>query len=182
MSDLNFSKAVKWYQELRTDLIESLENIESTKFTITQWKHQDEGGGEMGKIKGTIIEKGGVNISNVAGKFTKSFSKKIPGTEKNNSYKATGISVVLHPLSPHIPSMHFNTRYLETQKKWFGGGIDVTPCLPFAEEKDYHSKLKNICDLYNNSYYNNFKKWCDEYFYLPHRDEPRGIGGIFLIT
>ena len=180
MSNSNIEKAQQWFQELRENLITKIEDIESTKFYINEWKHREEGGGKMSKIKGTVIEKGGVNISSVAGQFTKNFSKNIPGTENNNSYKATGISVVLHPCSPHIPSMHFNTRYLETEKMWFGGGMDMTPCMPFAEEHDYHIKLKKMCDQHNNNYYPKFKKWCDEYFYLPHRSEPRGIGGIFF--
>ncbi len=180
MSNSNIEKAQQWFQELRENLITKIEYIESTKLYINELKHLEEGGGKMSKIKGTVIEKGGVNISSVAGQFTKNFSKNIPGTENNNSYKATGISVVLHPCSPHIPSMHFNTRYLETEKMWFGGGMDMTPCMPFAEEHDYHIKLKKMCDQHNNNYYPKFKKWCDEYFYLPHRSEPRGIGGIFF--
>ena len=164
MSNSNIEKAQKWFQKLRENLINKIEEIESSKFNITEWKHREEGGGKMSKIKGTIIEKGGVNVSSVAGQFTKNFSKNIPGTEKNNSYKATGISVVLHPCSPHIPSMHFNTRYLETEKMWFGGGMDMTPCMPFAEENDYHIKLKKMCDQHNDNYYPKFKKWCDEYF------------------
>ena len=134
MSNSNIQKAQEWFQELRKSLIKDIEAIEISKFIVTEWNHSQDGGGKMSKIKGSVLEKGGVNISSVAGKFNRDFSKKIPGTENNNSYKATGISVVLHPCSPHIPSMHFNTRYLETEKKWFGGGIDITPCLPFVEE------------------------------------------------
>ena len=180
MTDSNFINAQEWFKELRAKLINDIEKIENQKFIVTEWKHREEGGGKMSKVKGSIIEKGGVNISTVAGKFEKNFSKNIVGTENNNSYKATGISVVLHPYSPYIPSMHFNTRYLETEKSWFGGGMDITPCLPFEEEKDYHVELKKMCDQHNDNYYPKFKKWCDEYFYLPHRNEPRGIGGIFF--
>ena len=180
MSNLSINKAEEWFKELRKNLIAEIELIENHKFTVTKWQHREEGGGLMSKIKGDIIEKGGVNISTVAGQFTDSFSKRMLGTENDSSYKATGISVVLHPFSPHIPSMHFNTRYLETGKVWFGGGMDITPCLPFIEEKNYHFELKKMCDQHNDSYYPKFKKWCDEYFYLPHRSEPRGIGGIFF--
>ena len=180
MFNTNILKAKEWFQELRENLINSIENIETSKFTISEWKHQEEGGGKISKIKGGIIEKGGVNVSTVAGQFNNNFSKNIPGTENNSFYRATGISVVLHPCSPHIPSMHFNTRYLETEKLWFGGGMDMTPCMPFEEENDYHMKLKQICDHHNNNYYPKFKKWCDKYFYLSHRNEPRGIGGIFF--
>ena len=180
MTDSNFKNAQEWFQELRGSLIDDIEKIENQKFIVTDWQHLEEGGGKMSKVKGSIIEKGGVNVSTVAGKFKKNFSKNIIGTERDSSYKATGISVVLHPCSPHIPSMHFNTRYLETEKSWFGGGMDITPCLPFEEEKDYHVELKKMCDQHNDNYYPKFKKWCDEYFYLPHRNEPRGIGGIFF--
>ena len=180
MFNSNIIKAEKWFQELRNNLIKEIEAIETSRFVINEWSHSQEGGGKMSKIKGSILEKGGVNISSVAGKFNNNFSKQIPGTDHDNSYKATGISVVFHPCSPHIPSMHFNTRYLETEKVWFGGGMDITPCLPFSEEKDYHTELKKMCDQHNDSYYPKYKKWCDEYFFLPHRNEPRGIGGIFF--
>jgi len=180
MSNSNIIIAKEWFFKLREKIINKIENIETEKFIISEWKHQEEGGGTMSKIKGTVVEKGGVNISTVGGKFTESFSKKIPGTKNNSFYRATGISVVLHPCSPHIPSMHFNTRYLETGEKWFGGGMDMTPSLPFEEENDYHLKLKKVCDQHDKTYYPKFKKWCDEYFYLQHRNEPRGIGGIFF--
>ena len=180
MSSSNVIKAKEWFEELRNNLISDIEAVETSKFFIKEWKHSQEGGGKMSKIKGSVLEKGGVNISSVAGEFNKDFSKRMPGTDNDNSYKATGISVVLHPCSPHIPSMHFNTRYLETEKVWFGGGMDITPCLPFIDEKDYHAELKKMCDQHNDNYYPKYKKWCDEYFFLPHRNEPRGIGGIFF--
>ena len=134
----------------------------------------------MSKLKGSVIEKGGVNISSVSGKFEKKMVGQVPGTENNSSYKATGISVVLHPHSPHIPSMHFNTRYLQTEQEWFGGGMDITPCLPYEDEENFHNSLEKMCNQFNQSYYQKYKKWCDEYFYLPHRKEKRGIGGIFF--
>ncbi len=180
MMSSNFIIVEKWFHELRDKIVHDIETMENVKFKITNWKHREKGGGKMSKIKGKIFEKAGVNISSVAGKFDKNFAKRIPGTKKNSDYKATGISVVLHPSSPHIPSMHFNTRYLETEKKWFGGGMDITPSLQFKEKKNYHLELKKMCDEYDYRYYLKFKKWCDEYFYLPHRKEPRGIGGIFF--
>ena len=180
MSTKKFNIAKEWFEELRNQLVQSLENVDSEQFVVTHWDHKEEGGGKMSKIKGSVIEKGGVNISSVSGHFSENMKGKIPGTENKNTYKATGISVVLHPHSPHIPSMHFNTRYLQTQEEWFGGGMDVTPCLPFAEENNYHNELKSLCDQHGKNYYEKYKKWFDEYFYLPHRNEPRGIGGIFF--
>ena len=180
MSSNNFKKAQEWFENLRDEIVNNIEKLEKNKFEVVLWNHSEKGGGKMSKISGKIIEKGGVNISTVGGQFKKEYADKIPGTKNSLYYNATGISVVLHPFSPQIPSMHFNTRYLETEKSWFGGGIDITPCLFFDYEKNFHTKLKNICDKYNNQYYDKFSKWCDEYFYLHHRKEPRGIGGIFF--
>ena len=105
----------------------------------------------------------------------------IPGARENPNYNATGISVVLHPLSPKIPSMHFNTRFIKTSQEWFGGGMDVTPSkIDLNEKREFHKTLKNMCNRHNKKYYTKYKKWCDEYFYLPHRKESRGIGGIFF--
>ena len=180
MSDSNIKISKKWFEELRNSLVDEIENIENKKFIVSEWPHKEEGGGKMSKIYGSIIEKGGVNISTVSGKFTKDFSKRFEGTENSRLYKATGISVVIHPQSPHIPSMHFNSRYIETGKSWFGGGIDLTPSLKFDEENEYHTGLRKICEKHNSLYYPKFKKWCDDYFYLSYRKEPRGIGGIFF--
>lgn len=175
-----FNTAKEWFQSLRDQIVNSLESIDDSKFIITEWNHKSEGGGKMSKLKSALIEKGGVNISTVSGKFGKSMIGKIPGTENDQSYQATGISVVIHPNSPHIPSMHFNTRYLKTEQEWFGGGMDITPCLPYIDEKNYHLLLEKMCNKFNKSYYAEYKKWCDDYFYLPHRNEARGIGGIFF--
>ena len=180
MSSIKFNTAKEWFEKLRDQLINSLENLDTEKFIITEWEHKSQGGGKMSKLKSSIIEKGGVNTSSVSGKFNEDMVGKVPGTDNNPSYKATGISVVLHPSSPHIPSMHFNTRYLQTEKEWFGGGIDITPCLPYVDEKNYHLSLEKMCNKFNKSYYSEYKKWCDDYFYLPHRKESRGIGGIFF--
>ena len=180
MSSVKFNAAKAWFEKLRNKLVNSLETICDEKFIITEWDHKSEGGGKMSKIKSSVIEKGGVNISSVSGVFQENMIGKVPGTENNASYKATGISVVLHPESPFIPSMHFNTRYLQTEQEWFGGGMDITPCLPFKDEKNYHLSLEKVCNRFNKVYYQEYKKWCDDYFYLPHRKEARGIGGIFF--
>ena len=180
MTDHNFNKAKNWFEDLRNQLINMIVEIDGSDFIKTHWTHRHQGGGIMAKIKGSVIEKGGVNISSVSGKFNSQMQEKIPGAKDNPNYKATGISVVLHPVSPRIPSMHFNTRYLMTTEQWFGGGMDITPCMEFENLELYHKGLKNICDKYDSKKYSEYKKWCDDYFYLPHRKEARGAGGIFF--
>ena len=171
----------KWFKELQNIICDTIEALEkehgsNIKFKKNKWKH-----GEYRTIYGKVIEKGGVAFSNVVGKFPKEFAKKIPGTKNNINFWSSGISVVVHPVSPKIPAMHFNTRFICTQKNWFGGGMDVTPCLVDNKEKRYvHNKLKKMCDIHSKKYYPKYKKWCDKYFYLPHRNEARGIGGIFF--
>ena len=135
----------------------------------------------MGSIRGKIVEKGGVNISTVSGQFSEEMSLRIPGAKKDPQFWATGISVVIHPTSPLIPSMHFNSRFLKTSKTWFGGGIDITPAISFKKETEYfHSILDKACSKHSKTYYDEHKKWCDEYFFLKHRNEARGAGGIFF--
>ena len=171
----------EWFIKLQNIICNIVEQIEkeygsNIKFKKNKWKY-----GEFRTINGEVIEKGGVAFSNVVGKFSKKFAKKIPGTNKTTHFWSSGISVVLHPKNPKIPAMHFNTRFICTKKSWFGGGMDITPSLIDDKEKKYfHSMLKKMCNLHNKKYYLKYKKWCDEYFYLPHRDEPRGIGGIFF--
>ena len=171
----------KWFIELQNLICDNIEDLEKEygskkKFKKNKWKH-----GEYRTIEGKVIEKGGVAFSNVIGKFPKKFAKKIPGTKKNSNFWSSGISVVLHPNNPKFPAMHFNTRFICTKKSWFGGGIDVTPNFIDNKEKKYfHNKLKKMCNYHNKKYYLKYKKWCDEYFYLPHRNESRGIGGIFF--
>ena len=173
--------AKEWFFTLRNQLITTIEKIDGSKFKFKDWEHSGKGGGTMGIIKGKIIEKGGVNISTVSGKFSEKMRSRIPGAENSGKYWATGISVVIHPLSPLIPSMHFNSRYLKTQKQWFGGGMDITPAIKIKNETSkYHKNLKEACDKHNKSYYEKHKKWCDEYFFLKHRNESRGVGGIFF--
>ena len=171
----------KWFIKLQNIICENIELLEkeygsNKKFKKNKWKY-----GEFRIIKGKVIEKGGVAFSNVVGKFPKEFAKKIPGTKDNNKFWSSGISVVLHPKNPKIPAMHFNTRFICTQKNWFGGGMDATPCLvDLKEKKFFHKELKKVCNVHSKKYYPKYKKWCDEYFYLPHRKETRGIGGIFF--
>ena len=171
----------KWFIELQNLICDNIEDLEKEygskkKFKKNKWKH-----GEYRTIEGKVIEKGGVAFSNVIGKFPKKFAKKIPGTKKNSNFWSSGISVVLHPNNPKFPAMHFNTRFICTKKSWFGGGMDLTPCLKDISQKKYfHKELKKMCDTHNKKYYPKYKKWCDNYFYLPHRNEMRGIGGIFF--
>jgi len=176
-----------WFKTLQNSICHSIENLENNKikFIPTTWKRsskKNEGGGEYRILKnGKIFEKVGVNFSKVYGRFPKQFQKNIPGAQKDPKFWASGISVVMHMKNPHIPAMHFNTRYICTTHDWFGGGMDVTPSIKDeSEKKNFHKILKEMCDRHNKKYYNKYKKWCDEYFYLPHRKEPRGIGGIFF--
>ncbi len=181
-------KLVKnWFKILQKSICDEIIKLEGgkIKFKTKRWKRHNlkkEGGGEF-KIfeNGKIFEKVGVNYSEVYGKISNKFKKKIPGTKKKNYFWASGISVVMHMKNPHVPAMHFNTRYIFTSFDWFGGGIDVTPCLRNKKiEKWFHNELKIMCDNHDKKYYKIFKNWCDDYFYLPHRKEKRGIGGIFF--
>ena len=158
-------------------------NLKNRAFTKRSWKKEKikEGGGtSFLLINGSVFERVGVNHSTVSGKFKKSFRSNVLGAEKNGKYWASGISVVAHMKNPKMPALHFNTRFVATSKEWFGGGMDATPSYKDKKEEILiHKKLKNIC-LINKKNYNKYKKWCDNYFYLPHRKEPRGIGGIFF--
>ena len=179
--------ASNWFKILQDSICNCILNLESNKikFETTTWKRslkKDEGGGEYRILKnGKIFDKVGVNFSKVHGKFPKDFHKKIPGAEKDPRFWASGISVVMHMKNPLIPAMHFNTRYICTTYDWFGGGMDVTPSKEDKnEKKEFHKLLKKMCNRHNKNYYSKYKKWCDKYFYLTHRKEPRGIGGIFF--
>ena len=181
-------KLVKnWFKTLQDMVCFEIEEIENNKkkFISNRWKKnkkKDEGGGEYRILEnGKVFEKVGVNFSEVYGKFSKEFRKKIPGANSNPNFWASGISIVMHMQNPHIPAMHFNTRYIYTSFGWFGGGMDVTPSIEDKKLKNwFHKELKLTCDRQNKSYYKKYKKNCDEYFYLPHRKETRGIGGIFF--
>ena len=179
--------ARNWFKTLQEVLCKEIEELEggSKLFKYKNWergKKSNEGGGQSRIYEnGKIFDKVGVNFSEVYGKFSNQFKNKIPGTNKNSKFWASGISVVMHMKNPHVPAMHFNTRYVYTSYGWFGGGMDVTPCFKDKKlEKWFHSEIKISCDKHNKNYYKKYKKWCDEYFYLPHRNEPRGIGGIFF--
>jgi coproporphyrinogen III oxidase len=176
-----------WFKILQEVICSEIEIIEnnSTKFKSNNWNKsllKDEGGGEYRMLKnGKVFEKVGVNFSEVYGKFSKEMKKSIPGAENNPNFWASGISVVMHMKNPHIPAMHFNTRYINTTLDWFGGGIDLTQCINDVREKKwFHKELKKTCNRHNKNYHKKYKKLCDEYFYLPHRNEMRGIGGIFF--
>ncbi len=176
-----------WFKMLQDSLCQSIKGLERNKveFKSTKWrrnKKKDEGGGEFRILEnGKIFDKVGVNYSKVYGRFPKNFQKKILGAKKDSRFWASGISVVMHMKNPLVPAMHFNTRYICTTQNWFGGGIDVTPSkIDNNEKKKFHKILKRMCDRHNKNYYPKYKKWCDEYFFLPHRNEARGIGGIFF--
>ena len=181
-------KLVKnWFISLQEIICSEIIKIEkkNTKFKTKEWKRndsKDEGGGKSRVLEnGNIFDKVGVNFSEVYGKFSKEFKNKIPGTEKVNKFWASGISIVMHMKNPHVPAIHFNTRYIYTDHGWFGGGIDVTPCFNDKNvKKILFKELKKVCDRQNKNTFKKYKKWCDEYFYLPHRKEARGIGGIFF--
>jgi coproporphyrinogen III oxidase len=184
-----------WFKELRNAICESFEEIERKfnhktikkkpgKFNKVKWerlKNKKGGGGEMAIMKGRIFEKVGVNISTVYGTFSKEFRKQVPGCKKSGNFWASGISLVAHLHSPFITAAHFNTRHIITSKSWFGGGTDITPAMPDKKNINFfHNSLKQACSRHNQKYYPKFKKWCNEYFYLKHRNETRGAGGIFF--
>ena len=177
----------KWFSYLQAQICNHFEKIEkdsksSKKFISTNWSKKANGGGGTFKIlkNGKVFDKVGVNKSTVKGTFSKKFRQNILGAEKNGKYWASGISVVAHMKNPKVPAIHFNTRFIVTSKNWYGGGIDLTPCLKDKKEEIYfHKKLKEVCKENHKNYYK-FKNWCDKYFFLKHRNEPRGIGGIFF--
>lgn len=176
-----------WFANLRELLIAEFELIEreydpsfNLEFERKPWDHHGKGGGEMGVMRGKVFEKAGVNVSCVSGKFPTDFASQIPGADLDPSYTAMGVSLVVHPRSPKIPIAHFNTRFITTAKTWFGGGGDLTPIFPIEDDtRFFHECFKEACDQFSADYYPKFKAWCDEYFYIKHRGEARGVGGIF---
>ena len=185
--------ASSWFKDLRDEICRSFVEIENNKsikkqitFNQKPWDRDGGGGGIISIMHGKVFEKVGVNISTVHGKFSREFRQQIPGAEENGLFWASGISVVSHMCNPYVPAAHMNTRMLVTgkgdkKKIWFGGGGDLTPTFNDIESSNiFHKDLKSICDKYDKSYYPKFKSWCDDYFYLPHREEPRGVGGVFF--
>ena len=186
-TNLKKELAKQWFKILQEIICKNIEELEKNKilFKSEKWirnKNKNEGGGESRLLKsGKIFEKVGVNFSEVYGKFPNELKGKIPGTQKSRNFWASGISIVMHMKNPFVPAMHFNTRYIYTSHGWFGGGMDVTPCFKDEKLKRWlHKSLKKMCDRHNKKYYKNYSKLCDKYFYLPHRRETRGIGGIFF--
>ena len=181
-----------WFESLRTRICAEFEAIEreagsDAAFVYTPWDREapgltpgEGGGGVRGVMKGKVFEKVGVNVSTVSGEFAPDFAKTIHGAEESPAFFATGISLVAHMANPHVPAVHMNTRYLVTSKSWFGGGADLNPPLPRAEDTaEFHAVLKAACDGHDPAYYPRFKKWADDYFFIPHRGVHRGVGGIF---
>lgn len=174
--------ASAYFLELQDRITKALSAIDGREFREDVWEREGGGGGRTRVIeRGNVFEKGGVNFSRVQGDLPEKFADEIPlGT--GTKFFATGISLVIHPLNPMVPITHANFRYLEKgDAAWFGGGADLTPIYPYVEDgKHFHSTLKRVCDAYGEDYYSRFKAWCDEYFTIPHRQEMRGIGGIFF--
>ena len=184
-SDFRKKMVNSWFSYLQIQICKEFELLEKNKFSFQKrdWNKskKNQGGGTSFLLNnGKIFDKVGVNKSTVSGIFPKKFRSKVLGAEKNGKYWASGVSVVAHMKNPKMPAIHFNTRFIVTTKEWFGGGIDATPSFrDLKERKIIHGHLKEVCKN-NKKNYQNYKKWCDKYFYLPHRNEARGIGGIFF--
>ena len=185
-------RAQTWFQSLRDQLCVAFETLEDEggggapgRFIRTAWDRPDPsgepgGGGVMSVMKGRVFEKVGVNTSTVHGTFSPEFAKQIPGAAEDPRFFATGISLVAHMANPHVPAVHMNTRMLVKTKRWFGGGADLNPALPVAADTaDFKAAFEATCDAHGADYWARYSKWCDEYFWVPHRDRARGVGGIF---
>ena len=193
MTDLDPQQAAArtWFESLRDRICAEFEAIEreagsDASFEYTPWDRIDPsgepgGGGVRGVMKGKVFEKVGVNVSTVGGTFEGDFAKSIHGAGDDPRFFATGISLVAHMTNPHVPAVHMNCRFLNTTKRWFGGGGDLNPPLPIEEDTaDFHATMKAACDAHDPAHYPRFKEWAETYFYIPHRKVSRGVGGIFF--
>ena len=193
-------KSRAWFEALQGRIMAAFEALEDAapaelypgqagRFERTPWKRgdgaRDEGGGTMGMMRGRLFEKVGVHTSTVYGEFSSDFARQIPGAAEDPRFWASGISLIAHMRNPRIPAVHMNTRMIVTTKSWFGGGADLNPTLDAARRDDhpdtvdFHGRLQKACDDFDPAWYGKYKKWADEYFWLAHRGEPRGVGGIF---